>query len=208
VPDLPPQPPRPPPLAPDPTLAPRDQERAVVARLKAGDRSAAAELYRWYGDRLYRTAILPRLPVPELAEDVLKDTFRVTLERIDQYRDEDRSIYFWMRRVAINRAIDVHRARQRREGFEGRTTPEETADRTMASPPPAPDRGSELAETRALVELALERLNPRYAQALRLRLLEDRERDECARIMDVSVGNFDVILHRACKAFRGGYPPT
>jgi hypothetical protein len=26
-------------------------------------------------------------------------------------------------------------------------------------------------------------------------------------MMDVTVGNFDVILHRACKAFREVYPP-
>ena len=62
-------------------------------------------------------------------------------------------------------------------------------------------------ETRILVERALSGLNPRYATALRLRLLEERDRQECADIMEVKVGNFDVILHRACIAFRNGYPP-
>ena len=57
------------------------------------------------------------------------------------------------------------------------------------------------------MELSLSRLNPRYAEALRMRLLEDRTREECAAAMGVTVGNFDVILHRACKAFRQGYPP-
>jgi RNA polymerase sigma-70 factor (ECF subfamily) len=77
----------------------------------------------------------------------------------------------------------------------------------MSTPPPAPDRLPELEDTREQVELSLSRLNPRYALALRLRLLEDREREECAAILGVTVGNFDVILHRACKAFRQGYPP-
>ena len=58
-----------------------------------------------------------------------------------------------------------------------------------------------------MVNLSLERLNPRYAQALRLRLIEDRDREECAELMNVTVGNFDVILHRATKAFRKVYPP-
>ena len=81
--------------------------------------------------------------------------------------------------------------------------------RTLAhgEAPPAPDRGVDVDETRALVNEALELLNPRYAQALRLRMIEDRDREECARIMDVTVGNFDVILHRAAKAFRKKYPP-
>lgn len=43
--------------------------------------------------------------------------------------------------------------------------------------------------------------------ALRMRLIEDRDREECAAEMGVTVGNFDVILHRASKAFRKKYPP-
>ena len=44
-------------------LIPVDREMEVIARLKAGDTSALGELYSWYGERLYRQAILPRLPV-------------------------------------------------------------------------------------------------------------------------------------------------
>lgn len=186
-------------------LVPLERERGVVVRLKDGDRQALGELYAWYGDRIFRQVILPRLPITELAEDVLRDTFRIALERIEQYDVVDRSIFFWLRRIAINRAIDVHRAHARRERLQDQV--EQNADRTMGQAPPAPDRGQQLKETRELVEEALELLNPRYAQALRLRMLEDRDRDECARIMGVTTGNFDVILHRAAKAFRKKYPP-
>lgn len=174
-----------------------------MARLKRGDREAAATLYRWFGDRLYRQAILPRLPVVELAEDVLKDTFRLALERIEQFDHQNNSIFFWLRRIAINRAIDVYRARARAHRVE------ELADPSthMSEPPPEPDRGTDVADTRSQVELSLSRMNTRYAEALRLRLLLDLEREECARRMEVSVGNFDVIFHRACKAFRQVYPP-
>ena len=77
----------------------------------------------------------------------------------------------------------------------------------MAQPPPKPDRAPEIAETREQVDQALAQLNPRYATALRMRLLEDRDRSECAEALGVAVGNFDVILHRAAKAFRKVYPP-
>ena len=184
-----------------------DQERDVVARLHQGDRAAAAELYQWYGEKLYRMVILPRLPNPELAEDVLKDTFRLAMERIHQFRLEDRSIWFWLRRIASNRAIDVHRARQRARKFQEKYADAETAERTMGRPPPRPDRAPEIAETKEMVELSLGRMNTRYATALRLRLIEDRDRPECASILGVSVSTFDVILHRACKAFRKVYPP-
>jgi len=193
--------------APDLGLAPLEIEREVVERLKQGDRQAAGQLYRWYGDRLYRSVILPRLPIRELAEDVLKDTFRLALERIEQYQPQGRSIFFWLRRIAINRAIDVHRAHQRARRLESEQTAEVTIERTMSQPPPRPDRAPEVEETRVMVDKALELLNPRYATALRLRLIEDQDREECAAAMEVSVGNFDVILHRACKAFRKVYPP-
>ena len=185
-------------------LPPLDEERAVVRRIRKGDREAAGQLFRWFADGLYRRAILPRLPVPVLAEDVLKDTFRTALEKIETFTSHDRSIFFWLRRIAIHRPIDVHRRRKReRKASEHAET---TIDRTMSQPPPPPDRGHEVSQTREQVDAALDQMNPRYAQALRLRLIEDRDREECAATMGISVGNFDVVLHRAAKAFRKVYP--
>ena len=184
-------------------LAPLDEERDVIERLKQGDRVAAATLYQWYGDKLYRQAILPRLPNPELAQDVLKDTFKTALEKIAQFQFQDRSIFFWLRRIAINRAIDVHRAHTRQRNIEKKVAPEVI----MSTQPARPDMGPEIEETKAQVEKALGLINPRYAEALRLRLLEDEDRDVCAEKMGVTIGNFDVILHRACKAFRKVYAP-
>ena len=186
-------------------LPPLDEEQRVVERLRSGDRSAAGILFHWFANGLYRRAILPRLPVPELAEDVLKDTFRIALERIETFTHHDRSIFFWLRRIAINRAMDVHRARKRdRRPSEH---PALTIERTMSTPPPPPDRAPEIADTRDAINRALGQLNPRYAEALRLRLLNDCDREDCAKIMGVTVGNFDVILHRAAKAFRKVYSP-
>ena len=189
----------------NPSAATSEEERAAVARLKAGDADALGLLYQWYGDRLYRSAILARLPNVEAAEDVLKDTFRLALERIHQYEPRERSIYFWLRRIAINRAMDVHRARTRAQRLEEAVSKE--PERVVGEADDDPDEASDRAETRALIEETLLLLNPRYALALRLRLLEDRDRADCASVLGVSVGNFDVILHRAAKAFRAKYPP-
>lgn len=185
-------------------LAPIADERAVVDDLKRGDRQAAATLYGWYADCLFREVILPRLPVRELAEDVLRDCFRIVLERIAQYHPEDdRSIYFWIRRIAINRAVDVYRAWQRGRRLEEAVEAEARVHGEAVDP----DDGLEQDERRAGIERALAALNPRYAEALRLRLLEDLDREECAARMGVTVGNFDVILHRASAAFRKAYTP-
>lgn len=186
-------------------LVPLDQERDVIQRLKDGDRGAFATLYEWYGERLYRQAILPRLGQREAAEDALRDTFRVALEKIDTFTLTDRSIYFWLRRIAINKAIDAHRKRQRQNRLKEKVKAEPAE--VLHAPTPRPDRGIEIEDLRLQVETSLSRLNDRYARVLRLRLLEDRSREECAELLEVKLGTLDVLFHRACKAFRKVFPP-
>ena len=38
-----------------------------------------------------------------------------------------------------------------------------------------------------------------------VRMLEDLPRAECARRMEIAIGNFDVLLLRALRAFRGAW---
>ena len=183
---------------------PLHEERNVVKRLKNGDREAFARLYGWYADALYRQVILPRLPIPELAEDCLRNTFKTALEKIESFREHDRSIFFWLRRIAINKAMDVHRDHKRTLKLA-----ESDKARDVLQPQgfPRPDRRREVDDTKKEVEQSLSKLNERYARALRLRLIEDRSREECAQLLAISVSTFDVLLHRAAKAFRKVYPP-
>jgi RNA polymerase sigma-70 factor (ECF subfamily) len=55
---------------------------------------------------------------------------------------------------------------------------------------------------RAKVDAALKTLNPRYERAIRMRVLEERPREEVARELGVSVATFDVVLHRALSALK------
>ena len=76
---------------------------------------------------------------------------------------------------------------------------------------PLPDIALELAQEtsriRSMIESSFQKINPRYASALRIRLLEEKSREECADILGIKVNAFDVLFHRACKAFRDNYPP-
>jgi RNA polymerase sigma factor (sigma-70 family) len=186
-------------------LVPLEEERVVVERLQSGDRSAAAALYGWYGDPLYRQVILPRLPNPELANDILAETFCTALTRIETYRFQNVSIFFWLRRIAINKVMDTYRRQGRQTELPEQLSEDDVAD--YGETPNRPDDGLEGEDTRQMVETSLSRLNERYAQVLRLRLLDDRSREECAEILGVKVGTLDVLLHRATKAFRKVYPP-
>jgi RNA polymerase sigma-70 factor (ECF subfamily) len=55
---------------------------------------------------------------------------------------------------------------------------------------------------RARVEEALSRIHPRYARAIRLRVLEERSREDVAQELEVSLATFDVVLHRAMQSLR------
>ena len=186
-------------------LAPLEEERTVVSRIQNGDHQAFEQLYRWYADLLFRQVIWPRLPIRELAEDCLRETLHTTLEKIDQFQNHDRSIFFWMRRISINKAHDLYRRHQRQTALAEKLEQDPTQE--MGSAPPRPDRGLEVEDTRRMVETSLSRLNPRYARALRLRLIEERTRAECAEAFGISAATFDVLLYRASKAFRKEYPP-
>ena len=185
-------------------LVPLEEERAVILRLQQGDRAAAGVLYGWYGDLLYRQVILPRLCNPDLANDCLAETFVIALTRIGQFRFQNLSVFFWLRRIAINKVTDTWR-RQGKTSELPETVREE--ENELIEPTAPPDRGLEANDTQRMVETSLSRLNPRYAEVLRLRLIEERSREECAKILDVSIGTLDVLVHRATKAFRQVYPP-
>ena len=55
------------------------------------------------------------------------------------------------------------------------------------------------------IEECLDEINPRYRRVLELRLVQGVARDRAAAAMDVSIGTLDVLLFRACKAFRKVY---
>ncbi len=178
-------------------------EQDCVRRARAGDRGAFAELYRAFAGPLYAQCLLPRLGSRAAAEDVLAETFRVLLESLDGFRHEGKSIWFWIVRVAVNKANDAHRASARKgralASYEKLVEPIAPAQLT-------PDSELELAERaerlKALVGRALERINPRYRRAIELRVIEERSREECAAALEVKIGTFDVLVLRALRAFR------
>ncbi|MCC6766728.1 MAG: sigma-70 family RNA polymerase sigma factor [Deltaproteobacteria bacterium] len=178
-------------------------ERERVARARTGDRVAFGELYRAFASPLFAQVLVPRLGNQAAAEDVLAETFRTLLERLGQFDDQGTSIWFWLVRIAVNKATDMHRGRARRTralvSFEGLLAP-------VLEAPPTPrdltERASDLAALSGRVAEVLGRINPRYRRALEMRFLEERSRQECADALDMKLGTFDVLLLRAVRSFR------
>lgn len=178
-------------------------EQRCVARAQRGDRAAFAELYDAYAGPLYDRVLLPRLGSAATAEDVLAETFRAALESLADFEPRGPSIWFWLARIAANRANDAHRAAERQgrllAGFERMVGP------LLDGGPPPGTEGDQIAlrlQARDRVQAVLPRLKERYRRALELRFLEDRERLDCAALLEVTPRTFDVLLLRALRAFR------
>lgn len=170
---------------------------------RRGDREAFAELYRAFAPALYQRVLLPRLGARAAAEEALADTFCAVLQRLGSYRDQGRSIWFWLARVAANKATDQHRRRASAgRGLAGYERLFDPGSERPESPAEALLRKDAQRDLRSRVAETLDALRPRYRRAIELRVLQERPRAECAEALEVKVGTFDVLLLRALRSFR------
>jgi len=182
---------------------PLDEEERLIREAQAGHLDAMRPLLERYAPPLYASVILPRLGNAVAAEDVLRDTLATAVEKIDRFAWQGKTIYPWLRQIAINKIFDVHRSNQRSrrlaeavaQELPVETDPEASADaQIMAEQERALHRGQ--------IDGTLADLPERYRAAIELRLIQELSREECAKRFAVTVGTFDVLLHRAVRAFR------
>ncbi len=177
------------------------EEQAVVARAASGDRKAFEQLYRAYAPTLFSYVLVPMLGDRDDAHDCLRETFLSAYRHLPTFTWQEGGLYPWLKTLAKNKARDLMRASGRRQRLLGAF--EDHLGTAVSSEPKNPaEEELQRGALRVRIEAVLDGLNPRYAQVLRLRLLEDRSREECAAALDVKVGTLDVLLFRACKSFR------
>ncbi|MEP6860860.1 MAG: sigma-70 family RNA polymerase sigma factor [Deltaproteobacteria bacterium] len=159
-----------------------------------------------YAQPLYGTVILPRLGDAASAEEVLRDTLATAVEKIGRFTWQGKSIYPWLRQIAINKVFDVHRQSKRSRRLADALVhelPAETAPDTHADAQLMADQ--ERRAHRTKIDQTLDVLAERYRLAIELRLVQELPRDACAKRLNVTIGTFDVLLFRAVRAFRKNF---
>jgi RNA polymerase sigma factor (sigma-70 family) len=179
-----------------------EAERKLCERAQAGDRDALGTILSRHGPRLYRSVLLPRLGSQAAAEEALSATYMKVVERFAQFSWQSVGVYPWLRVVAMRVALDQLRSRKREVLFEPPDIEREIDAAERETRDAERIEQHDLAVARRKVESLLGRINPRYALAIQLRVLEERSREEAARELGVSMGTFDVVLHRAMAALR------
>jgi RNA polymerase sigma-70 factor, ECF subfamily len=96
-------------------------ERRLILAARRGDETAQAELFRSYWRPMYRAAYLIVQDAAS-AEDIAQEAFLAAIRNLDRF-DLRRRLGPWLHRIAVNRAIDVVRARQLRREVSGEAEP-------------------------------------------------------------------------------------
>jgi RNA polymerase sigma factor (sigma-70 family) len=139
------------------------------------------------------------------AEDVSQSVFlRLARGTVDPANISNLQSY--LRKSAVNAALDLIRARGQRE-----VVPVETADSLQSNSTLSAERALSSAEIKNWLRRALGTLNPRAAEMFALRYLEGLDNPEIARMMSTSQAVVAVTLHRTraqlkkrLRAFRKG----
>ena len=166
----------------------------VLRRAVARDEEAFAQLYEAHLSRVYRH-IRYRVGDPDLAEDITSQVFLRAWQAIDRYRPVDgRPFMAWLFTIANNLIIDHHRkAKRELSGIEPERHTAQTADPEEAA------IGQDLNDQ---IRAAIGRLKPEYQLIVSLRLVEDMDYEDIARILNKKPGALRVTLFRALNALR------
>jgi RNA polymerase sigma-70 factor (ECF subfamily) len=193
-------------------------DAALIAALREGDEGAFEALMREYNASLLRVAQI-YVASRAVAEEVVQETWIGVLSGIDRFEGRS-SLKTWIFRILTN----IAKTRGQREG---RTVPFSALERPDAvpeaavdpdrfrrpdderwpghwasRPEPWPEERLLAAETREVVERAIEQLPPAQRAVISLRDVEGWSAEEARNALGVSETNQRVLLHRARSKVR------
>ena len=188
-------------------------ERDLVAALKAGDEAAFRTLIELFHPMLVRVA-RAYVPTQTAAEEVAADTWLAVLEGIDRF-EERSSLKTWIFRILTNKAKTRGMRERRSLPFSALEADESSVDpdrfhgpqhrwpgHWAAAPQEFPEERLLAAETRDVVERAIEALPPAQRTVISLRDIEGWSAEEVCNALTLSETNQRVLLHRARSAVR------
>jgi RNA polymerase sigma-70 factor (ECF subfamily) len=193
-----------------------EDERELIARLRAGDEDAFMELVDRYGPLMLRIA-QSYVRSRAVAEDVVQEAWLGVLNGIDRFEGRS-SLKTWILRILTNQA-------RTRGAREGRSVPLSALDADgeaavdpdrffgtdharipggWAVPPePWPEDALLAEETLDQVRAAIAQLPPRQQEVIVLRDVEGWDAAEVSDALGLTDGNQRVLLHRARSKVRG-----
>ncbi|HEY7946895.1 MAG TPA: RNA polymerase sigma factor [Acidimicrobiales bacterium] len=185
-----------------------DDDRLLLARLRAGDVDAFVAFVRRHNGSMLRIA-RSLVPNPAVAEEIVQDTWMAIVRGISQFEGRS-SLRSWLIAILVNRARSTG-------AREYRTVPvapqEATVDASRfdegghwISPPQhftqdVEDRVSAGGLSKR-IRLSLDELPVRQRQVVTLRDVEGLTSKEVCELLEITEGNQRILLHRGRSRLR------
>ena len=168
----------------------------------------ARDTSRWvddHGDALYRFALL-RVKDPELAGDLVQDTFLSALKGVDGFRGGS-TVRTWLIGILKHKIIDHYRRNKIEIRASDMATDSEGndmdhADRLTAKWSEAPSQLVENKEFWAAFTSCLSGLPEAHRRAFSMREFDGLSGEEICKVLGVTPSNLWVMLHRARTKLR------
>ena len=191
-------------------LSARDDEVALVARMKSGDAAAFESCVRTYCGRLLLVA-RRMLNHEEDANDAVQDAFLSAFKGIGRFKEESQ-LGTWLHRIVVNAALGRLRHRQRHPEKPIEDLLPHFGEGEHQLDPPVlwkalPEASAQDRETRELVQRCVQQLPETYRIVLMLRDIEGITTEATADLLGTSVAVVKTRLHRARQALRSLLDP-
>lgn len=185
-------------------MSTEENDKALVARARRGDRRAFDLLVLKYQHRVQRL-IARYIRDPEQVLDLAQDTFVKAYRALDRFRG-DSAFYTWIYRIAVNTAKN-QLASDARGGYllSLNSGGSEESDEPMIEPEAlrdaaTPDALAATEELKVAIDQAISALPEDLRTALTLRELEGLSYDEIASVMECPIGTVRSRIFRAREA--------
>lgn len=177
-------------------------EVAFLERLRARDTDAVGAVFDAYVEHIFRAARGAGLD-PAAAEDLTQNVFTTFIETLPRFEGRS-TVRTWLFGILYRKIKESRRNAARQDVddidvvFESRFD----ASGSWVRPPATPEDSLDRAETRAALADCLEGVPDRQAAAFRLREVEGFSTGEICKILEATVTNVGVMLHRARNRLR------
>lgn len=184
------------------------EDKKLVKRLLAGDERAFSQFFDENFSRLYRFALTRLSEDPESTRDIVQTALTKSLKKIDTYRGES-ALFTWLCVICRNEIIDWAR---RNESYrknivltEDLPAISEVVESLIAPTGNDPITRYQKLEVCRLIQVALDKLPPKYGDALEWKYIEGHSVKEIAARMDLSPQAVQSLLARAKNSFKEIY---
>ncbi len=189
------------------TASPLPADRDLITRAGGGEEEAIAELYDRYGGVLYAVAYRV-VGGPADAEDVVVEAFAQAWRDATRFEASRGSVAAWLIMIARSRALDLVRARGRRDRITA-----SAAAREPENPPgmgawrPQPGEALDHAERREQVGRAMAALSPPQREAIELAYFEGLSQSEIAERLREPLGTVKTRVRLGMQKLREALRP-